>query len=86
MKHMVLPTYMGSRRTLKGNLRDQIELDCRGVKLGQWHSPLDTRVHQDTKVIAQEGTSNTELPRRGDDKELAEAEEDSRDDGGVLGG
>ena len=45
---------------------------------------LNPVIHKDTKVISQEGSGNTQLPRRGDDEELAESEEHSGDDRSVF--
>ena len=40
-------------------------------------------VHQDTEIISQERASNSELPGGGNDKQLAEAEENSCEVGRV---
>ena len=61
VKHIVLPTYMGSRRTLNGNLQERpwvmLGLGLAGAapaaisKANALHVPFNAMVHQDAKVV-----------------------------------
>jgi len=71
--------YIGSRSTLKGNLARSTEQVRKITKRGSVNVPLNTVVHKDTEIISQERAGNSELPGRSNDKQLAEAEENSCD-------
>lgn len=57
---MVLPTYMGSFRTLNGNLAHVNDEEQRPRN----DAPFDPVVHKDTKVVSQKRASDTQCPCR----------------------
>jgi hypothetical protein len=48
-KHIVLPTYMGSRRTLKGNLGT---ISVFLAQVTEKNIPFDAMIHQNAKVVS----------------------------------
>lgn len=96
VKESVLPTYIGSRKTLKGNLETEdfrIQgYGCRDIgrceekknwqtaRKGNENEPVNSMVHQNAKVIAQKRAGDAKRPCRRDNENLTQEEERDWDD------